>query len=64
MPKLKTKKGLVKRFKVTGKGKVKRKKAGMGHLLAHKTRKRKRQLRKAALVSRSEEKTIRMLLPH
>ena len=64
MPKLKTKKGVAKRFKLTKGGKLKRQRAGLGHLLAKKTRKRKRLLRKSSLVSSSEKKVIRMLLPH
>ena len=64
MPKLKTRKGLAKRFRITKKGRVKRERAGRGHLLAHKTRKRKRMLRKQALVSKSESRTVRMLLPY
>lgn len=64
MPKLKTRKGLVKRFKITKKGKIKRQKAGRGHLLAKKTRKRKRTLRKSALVSKADKKVLKMLLPY
>ena len=64
MPKIKTKKGWSKRFKLTKKGKVKRQRAGRGHLLAHKTRKRKRQLRKQHTVFKGESKTIAMFLPH
>ncbi len=64
MPKLKTKKGLAKRFRLTKSGKIKRAKAGRGHLLAKKSRKRKRLLRKAGLVSKADKKTIKMLLPY
>ena len=64
MPKLKTKKGVAKRFKITKKGKVKRQKACRGHLLAKKTRKRKRFLRKSGLVSKASERTIKRLLPY
>lgn len=62
MPKLKTKKGLVKRFKITAKGKIIRQKACRGHLLGKKSRKRKRLLKKPGLVSSSDKKTIKMLL--
>ncbi len=64
MPKLKTKKGLAKRFKITKSGKVRRFKAGRGHLLAKKSRKRKRQLKKSALVSKTDKKAIKRLLPY
>jgi large subunit ribosomal protein L35 len=45
MPKMKTNKSLSKRFRVTAKGRLKRRKAGKKHLLSHKRPKRKRQLR-------------------
>ncbi len=64
MPKLKTRKGVAKRFKITKSGRVKRAKAGRGHLLAKKSRKRKRLLKKSGLVSRTDKKAIRMLLPY
>lgn len=46
MPKLKTKKAMAKRVKVTKKKKAVRSKAGRRHLLSCKGRKRKRKLRK------------------
>ena len=45
MPKLKTHKASVKRFRVSPNGKLKRSQAGKKHLNSHKTGKRKRQLR-------------------
>ena len=42
MPKFKTNRGAAKRFRLTGKGKVRRNHAYKSHLLTHKTRKRKR----------------------
>ena len=45
MPKLKTHKGMKKRFKVTATGKIKHKTVNRGHKLGHKTGKRKRHLR-------------------
>lgn len=62
--KIKTVKGAAKRFKITGRGKVKREHAYASHLLGHKNAKRRRRLRQGALVSSREEKTIRMLLPY
>jgi len=64
MPKLKTKKGVKKRFKLTATGKVKRKKSGKRHILTKKTRKRKRALRKDTTVDKTFEKKIRNLLPY
>ena len=59
----KTKKAVVKRFKVTATGKILRLKAGKRHLAASKNRKRKRFLRKKALVHSTMEKTILENLP-
>ncbi|MGD2279256.1 MAG: 50S ribosomal protein L35 [Candidatus Omnitrophota bacterium] len=64
MPKQKTKKGVAKRFKLTKSGKVKRAKAGGRHILSKKKRKRKRSLKKAALVHSTMEKKIRSLIPY
>ncbi len=50
MTKAKSHKASLKRFKVTANGKLKRSHAGKKHLNGPKTRKRKRQLRKAAVV--------------
>lgn len=65
MPKLKTKKSIAKRFKITGTGKVKHFGAGGSHLLSKKTSKRKRRIRKAAILqSRGSAKTVKRLLPY
>ena len=62
MPKIKTNRAAAKRFKKTGKGKFKRSKAFKGHLLSSKTTKRKRNLRKSALVDKTDEKKVKRLL--
>jgi large subunit ribosomal protein L35 len=64
MPKLKTHTGAAKRFKVTGTGKIMRRKAYRSHLLTGKSAKRMRGLRKATLVSDSEYDNIKRLLPY
>ena len=64
MPKLKTNKAAAKRFKITKSGKIKHRKAGRGHLLTKKSRKRKRNLRKANYLSASEMDKMRRLLPY
>jgi len=64
MPKLKTKKGALKRFRVTKNGKVKRKKAYKSHILTKKNTKRKRNLRKPAYVSASDKKAVAKMLPY
>ena len=50
MPKMKTHKGAKKRFSITGKGKVRRLKAYKSHILTKKTSKRKRNLRRPAMI--------------
>jgi large subunit ribosomal protein L35 len=62
MPKAKTNKAAAKRVKVTANGKLKYSKAGSGHLLGGKTRKRKRNLRSAGILSPAENKRIKRLL--
>ncbi len=62
MPKMKTKKALAKRVKVTGSGKWKRGQAFQSHLKANKTTKQKRQLNKPTLVSASDKKRLKSLL--
>lgn len=64
MPKLKTKKSLAKRIKVTKKKKMLRHKAGARHLLSGKTSKRKRTLKKTDKVASADEKMIKQALPY
>lgn len=64
MPKMKTKRGAAKRFKLTGSGQIKRGKAYTSHILTKKTTKRKRNLRKSALVNCADVKGIRRILPY
>jgi len=63
MPKMKTNRAAAKRLKRTAKGKLKRRKANKSHILTKKTSKRKRGLRKPALVSKADEKRMNRLLP-
>jgi large subunit ribosomal protein L35 len=62
MPKSKSNSGARKRFRLTGKGKVRRFRAYKSHILTKKHPKRKRRLRKGTLVSASEESRIKRLL--
>ncbi len=64
MPKVKTVSGAKKRFRMTGRGKIRRYKAYKSHILTKKTRKQKRRLRKSALFENSDTKEIRRLLPY
>ena len=58
----KTKRAAAKRFKVTGSGKVVRRKAYKGHLTAKKSPARKRRLRKGTLVAKTDAKNVKQLL--
>ncbi|MGL5042289.1 MAG: 50S ribosomal protein L35 [Culicoidibacterales bacterium] len=60
--KMKTHKGLAKRVKKTGSGKLKRWSAFTGHLAANKSVKQRRQLRKSGLISSGDMKRIKHML--
>ena len=62
MPKQKTKRAAMKRFSFTGGGKLKRGHANKRHILTKKTRKRKNQLGKPALVSSADFPRVSRLL--
>jgi large subunit ribosomal protein L35 len=62
MPKKKTNRAAAKRVSVTATGKLKYHKAGSGHLLGSKTRKRKRNLRTAGILSKPETKRVTAML--
>lgn len=64
MPKIKTRRGTAKRFKLTSSGKVKRKRAYLRHILSTKTRKQKRRLRQSAIVDATNVKAIKRLIPY
>lgn len=63
MPKMKTHRGSAKRFKRTGTGKLRRFKAYKSHLTGKKSPKRIRNLRKGAVVSKSDQKRIDHMIP-
>jgi len=62
MPKLKTRKSLTKRFKITKSGKVLRRPTGLDHYLAKKSGKKRRQSHKWVKLSESETKKIKKLM--
>ena len=64
MPKIKTNKGALKRFKKTGGGKLMRSKAYASHIMTKKSQKRKRNLRKPTLLDNADRKRIARLLPY
>jgi len=60
--KKKTKKPAAKRFRLTGRGRVRRSKAFKSHILTKKTSKRKRKLRKATIAAHADERRLTGLL--
>jgi large subunit ribosomal protein L35 len=62
MPKQKTKRAAMKRFKLTATGKIKRGRANKRHILTKKTRKRKNRLGKPDLVSAADYRRVIRLL--
>lgn len=62
MPKMKSNRGAAKSFHATGGGKFKRRKAYKSHILTSKSRKRKRSLRAATLVSPADAKKVKLML--
>ena len=62
MPKMKTNKAVAKRFKLTGKGKVKRGQAFKSHILTKKSAKRKRNLRKSTIAAPGDAKRMKRML--
>lgn len=62
MVKMKTHKGLAKRVKITGSGKVKRRRCNGGHLLSGKTSKRRRTIGSTSLIEGPKAKVAKILL--
>lgn len=62
MPKMKTNRGAAKRFKRTGTGKLKRRRANRNHILTKKATKRKRQLRAMPNVGPSDQNALDRML--
>ncbi len=63
MPKIKSHRGSMKRFKKTKKGEIKRSQAFGGHLKVKKTSKKKRNLRKSVILGKGDTARIRRLVP-
>lgn len=64
MPKLKTRKAAAKRFRVSGSGKLMRRKTFRNHLLEHKSKSRIRRLTGAALVDERDAENVHRMLPY
>ena len=64
MPKMKTKSGAKKRFRVRGSGSVKRAHAGKRHILTKRTTKNKRQLRGSAGLHATNAGSVKAMMPY
>ncbi len=64
MPKLKTRKAAIKRYKMTGTGNFLRRHAFKGHLLMKKSNRQKRKLSQTICVHLNDIKSIRLMLPY
>ena len=64
MPKIKTKRAAAKRLRATGSGKLKRASGWKRHKLEAKSPKRKRHLRKAALIATADQPRLKALVPY
>ncbi len=64
MPKMKTKKSAAKRFKVTGKGVIKRARATKRHILTKRTTKNKRQLRGMVVMASGDARSAHSMMPY
>ena len=64
MPKMKTKRGAAKRFRVTATGKYKRSRAFKRHILTSKSTKRKRHLDTDTLIHKADVRSVRTMLPY
>ncbi|MEN9654869.1 MAG: ribosomal protein [Chlamydiota bacterium] len=62
MPKMKTRKAVKARFKVTGRGKLKRMRPGRRHILTKKSSNRKRKLAKSRLVDDGQVKMFKIMM--
>ena len=63
MPKMKTKRGAAKRFRIQGSGGIKRTKAFLRHILTKKTTKNKRQLRGTRNINASDVTSVMRMMP-
>ena len=62
MPKMKTHSGAAKRFRLTGTGKVMRRRANMNHLLEHKSSRRTRRLNRNLTLAPADVRKTKKLL--
>jgi large subunit ribosomal protein L35 len=64
MPKMKTKRGAAKRLRKTAGGRLKRSRGWKRHKLEGKSPKRRKRLRKSALVNKVDEPRLKAIVPY
>lgn len=64
MPKMKTKSGAKKRFRLTASGKVRRQHAGKRHGMIKRTNKQIRNLRGTTIMSAADAKIVKKFMPN
>lgn len=64
MPKLKTRKAASKRYKITGTGKIMRRKSGISHLQEHRSAKSQRDNAGVTEVFKGEQRKIKQMMPY
>ena len=62
MPKMKTRRGAAKRFKVTGSGKLRRNKANHRHMLIRRSKSARRKMRQPDLISPGDAQKVRRMI--
>lgn len=64
MPKMKTKRAAAKRFTSTGTGKIRRRRAGLRHILTKRTQKSKKRAGKVAYLEKANTDNVKRMLPY
>lgn len=64
MPKMKTRRAAAKRFKMTGAGKIKRKRCNLRHILTKKPHKVKKRNEKTDYVHEADVARVKRMLPY
>jgi large subunit ribosomal protein L35 len=62
MPKMKTRRGAAKRFKISGSGRIKRNKANHRHMLVRRSNKVKRKMRQTGVLAPGDLKLVKAML--
>jgi large subunit ribosomal protein L35 len=62
MPKMKTRRGAAKRFKLTGSGKLRRNKANHRHMLIRRSKSALRKMRQPGFISSADSQKVRRMI--